>query len=55
MVYHAIDTRRPLEWHGGVRRVMLIDRIVYRDGWPRMRHDVPSVRWQRHGPVTLHH
>jgi arabinan endo-1,5-alpha-L-arabinosidase len=31
MVYHAIDTRRP---EGG--RVMLIDRIVWRDGWPRV-------------------
>jgi arabinan endo-1,5-alpha-L-arabinosidase len=35
IVYHAVDTRRP-----GVpvntRRIMLIDRIVWKDGWPEV-------------------
>ncbi|MEA3032576.1 MAG: arabinan endo,5-alpha-L-arabinosidase [Sphingomonadales bacterium] len=35
IVYHAIDTRRPGE-PVNTRRVMLIDRIVWRNGWPRV-------------------
>lgn len=37
IVYHAVDTRRPREKPTdelNTRRVMLIDRIVWRDGWP---------------------
>lgn len=37
IVYHAVDTRRPrTKPTDGIntRRVMLIDRIEYRDGWP---------------------
>ena len=39
MVYHAVDARRPRSKPGddvNTRRVMLIDRITYRDGWPRV-------------------
>jgi arabinan endo-1,5-alpha-L-arabinosidase len=35
IVYHAIDTRRPGE-PVNTRRVMLIDRIVWEKGWPRI-------------------
>jgi arabinan endo-1,5-alpha-L-arabinosidase len=35
IVYHAVDTRRPGE-PVNTRRVMLIDRIVWRDGWPEV-------------------
>jgi arabinan endo-1,5-alpha-L-arabinosidase len=37
IVYHAVDTRRPREKptdEVNTRRVMLIDRIEWRDGWP---------------------
>ncbi|HZG07692.1 MAG TPA: glycoside hydrolase family 43 protein [Allosphingosinicella sp.] len=37
MVYHAVDSRRPRSKPGdeiNSRRVMLIDRIVWRGGWP---------------------
>ena len=37
IVYHAVDVRRPREKPTddlNTRRVMLIDRIVWRDGWP---------------------
>ena len=37
IVYHAVDVRRPREKSSddlNTRRVMLIDRIVWRDGWP---------------------
>ena len=39
MVYHAVDARRPRSKAGdevNTRRVMLIDRITYVDGWPRV-------------------
>lgn len=35
IVYHAVDTRRPGE-PANTRRVMLIDRLVWKDGWPRV-------------------
>jgi arabinan endo-1,5-alpha-L-arabinosidase len=39
MLYHAVDARRPRSKASdevNTRRVMLLDRIVWRDGWPRM-------------------
>lgn len=37
IVYHAVDVRRPRSKptdEVNTRRVMLIDRLIYRDGWP---------------------
>jgi arabinan endo-1,5-alpha-L-arabinosidase len=37
MLYHAVDTRRPRAKPAdavNTRRILLIDRIVWRDGWP---------------------
>jgi arabinan endo-1,5-alpha-L-arabinosidase len=50
--YHAIDTRKPfLESSIGGdradRRIMLMDRVVYRDGWPRIEGGTPSTAQQR--------
>lgn len=47
IAYHAINVRRPYMTQviGGdrsVRRVMLIDRLVWRDGWPRVEGGTPS-------------
>jgi arabinan endo-1,5-alpha-L-arabinosidase len=45
MLYHAVDGRRPRAKPGdevNTRRVMLIDRIVWRNGWPRIEGDAPS-------------
>ena len=39
LVYHAVDARRPRSKPSddiNTRRVMLMDRLVYRDGWPRV-------------------
>ena len=50
MVYHAVDVRRPrTKPSDGVntRRIMLIDRIVWRDGWPRIENNGPSSERQR--------
>lgn len=45
MVYHAVDVRRPRTKPKddiNTRRIMLIDRIVWRDGWPRLENDGPT-------------
>jgi arabinan endo-1,5-alpha-L-arabinosidase len=37
IVYHAVDTRRPREKSAdeiNTRRILLIDRISWVDGWP---------------------
>jgi arabinan endo-1,5-alpha-L-arabinosidase len=37
IVYHAVDTNRPRTLPGdeiNTRRIMLIDRIVWKNGWP---------------------
>jgi arabinan endo-1,5-alpha-L-arabinosidase len=47
IVYHAIDTnKRNVEAIAGdrdVRRIMLLDRLVYRKGWPRVEWGSPST------------
>jgi arabinan endo-1,5-alpha-L-arabinosidase len=46
IVYHAVDSRKPRSKPTddvNTRRVMLIDRLVYENGWPRL---------QRGGPTT---
>jgi arabinan endo-1,5-alpha-L-arabinosidase len=44
IVYHAVDTSHPRNPSGRtVRRVMLIDRIVYRHGWPTIAASSPST------------
>jgi arabinan endo-1,5-alpha-L-arabinosidase len=48
IAYHAIDARRPhldaeVSGDRSVRRVMLIDRITWRGGWPRVESGMPSA------------
>ena len=50
MVYHAVDSRRPRSKPAdevNTRRVMLIDPIVYREGWPRIPGGAPSLEPKR--------
>lgn len=54
--YHAIDTRERLLKNsiGGdrdVRRIMLMDRVIYRRGWPQIEGGTPSTT-QRRAPVV---
>ena len=54
MMYHAVDSRRPRskpENDINSRRVMLMDRIIWRGGWPRIEGNGPSTGPQV-GPVT---
>ena len=48
IAYHAIDAKRPyldreVSGDRSVRRVMLIDRLVWRGGWPRVETGMPSA------------
>lgn len=50
MVYHAVDVRRPRTKPAddvNTRRIMLIDPIVWRDGWPRVENNGPSAERKR--------
>jgi arabinan endo-1,5-alpha-L-arabinosidase len=52
MVYHAIDVKRPRQRQEdeiNSRRILLIDRIEWRDGWPHV--GTPSDQPQA-APVT---
>ena len=54
LLYHAVDSRRPRDKPGdevNSRRVMLIDRLRWRDGWPRIAYRGPSAARQR-SPAT---
>jgi arabinan endo-1,5-alpha-L-arabinosidase len=54
LAYHAID--RANRWNPGVRfvrRPMLIDRLVYRDGWPTLAGGTPSTTEQAGPAVTV--
>jgi arabinan endo-1,5-alpha-L-arabinosidase len=46
MLYHAVDSRRPRAGPAAevnTRRVMLLDRISWRNGWPRLAENGPSA------------
>src|SRR4029453_13335808 len=52
IVYHAIDANRPRQRQEdeiNSRRILLIDRIKWRDGWPFV--GTPSAEFQT-GPIT---
>jgi arabinan endo-1,5-alpha-L-arabinosidase len=50
ILYHAIERERPRADSGATRRPMLIDRIVWQDGWPTVEDGVPG-EGSRRGPV----
>lgn len=44
IVYHAIDKSQPAHKNGkGTRRVMLLDKVIWKDGWPEIENNQPSV------------
>lgn len=49
VLYHAVDARRPRSQASdeiNTRRVMLLDRLVWRDGWPRLAEGGPTEDMQ---------
>jgi arabinan endo-1,5-alpha-L-arabinosidase len=55
IVFHAVDRTHPRNPSGrSVRRVMLIDRIIYRHGWPTIATSSPSTGLEA-APVTHKH
>lgn len=56
IAYHAINANKPylsteVSGDRSVRRVMLLDRIVYHNGWPHIESGTPSTTQQR-GPIV---
>jgi arabinan endo-1,5-alpha-L-arabinosidase len=50
ILYHAVDSRRPRSKATddvNTRRIMLLDRIVWKDGWPQVAGNGPSTGPQR--------
>jgi arabinan endo-1,5-alpha-L-arabinosidase len=42
LIYHAIDKEEPLLWTGASRRPLLMDPIIWVDGWPSIRGEIPN-------------
>ncbi len=56
IIYHAIDCREPqleesIPGDRDTRRILLMDRLIYRDGWPCVEGQVPSSTPQQ-PPLT---
>ncbi|KYG27709.1 family 43 glycosylhydrolase [Alkalihalobacillus trypoxylicola] len=51
MIYHAIDADNPWVDGGITRRPLMMDRIIWEDGWPEIKGGVPSEGVQE-GPIT---
>jgi arabinan endo-1,5-alpha-L-arabinosidase len=50
MIYHAVDLRRARTKPKddlNTRRILLIDPIEWRDGWPRIENNGPSAERKR--------
>lgn len=47
LIYHAIDVDQPYLWDGiTTRRPLMIDKIIWKDGWPTIENGVPSNTWK---------
>lgn len=51
MIYHAIEKSEPLLWSSASRRPLMIDPIIWEDGWPWIEGGQPSEEFQT-APVT---
>ncbi|MBW3131119.1 MULTISPECIES: glycoside hydrolase family 43 protein [Hymenobacter] len=57
LAYHAIDPRQPTfdainDEQGFSRRVMLLDRVVYENGWPRLLPDGHPTHTPQPAPIS---
>jgi arabinan endo-1,5-alpha-L-arabinosidase len=46
IIYHAIDKKDPKLDSGATRRPLFIDPLVWKDGWPSVKDQVPGVEEQ---------
>ena len=42
ILYHAIDVNNPLLPNGATRRPLMMDEVIWKEGWPTIENDVPS-------------
>ncbi|WLD92798.1 family 43 glycosylhydrolase [Alkalihalobacillus sp. AL-G] len=47
IIYHAIKKEDPLLWTGASRRPLMIDPLIWEDGWPKVENSVPSETKQK--------
>jgi arabinan endo-1,5-alpha-L-arabinosidase len=47
ILYHAIDIKKPLLPNGATRRPLMMDEIIWQDGWPTIQDNVPSSTLKR--------
>jgi arabinan endo-1,5-alpha-L-arabinosidase len=47
ILYHAIDKAQPKVPSGANRRVLMLDRLDWRDGWPTLNRESPSLSPQK--------
>ncbi len=50
ILYHAIDKKQPYVSSKANRRVLMLDKVVWKDGWPELASGSPTVDSQT-GPV----
>ncbi len=43
LLYHAIDKKQPYVSTGANRRVLMLDKLVWKNGWPEISNAVPSL------------
>ena len=49
-LYHGIPKSDPLLDNGASRRPLLLDKIIWENGWPKIQGEEPSLATQQ-GPV----
>lgn len=50
MLYHAIDKSKPNVSTGANRRVLMLDKVIWTNGWPEIVNSEPGLKSQK-GPV----
>ena len=50
MIYHAVDAARPYFENGWTRRPLMLDRMDWVDGWPRVRGGLGASDDRQQGP-----
>lgn len=47
IIYHAIEKEDPLLWTGASRRPLMIDPLIWEEGWPKVENLVPGESKQK--------